>query len=85
MSQSGSRTNVKSDCFYTVEVEFNDIEVYIPPTKHRKFLFGPPRSTKMKDQKPRRFLVFSFIHADFQALCFRGMQQNFMVRVHCLR
>ena len=45
MSQSGSRTNVKSDCFYTVEVEFNDIEVYIPPTKHRKFLFGPPRST----------------------------------------
>ena len=45
MSQSGSRTNMKSDYFYTVEVEFNDIEVYIPPTKHRKFLFGPPRST----------------------------------------
>ena len=48
MSQSGSRTNMKSDYFYTGEVELNDIEVYIPPAKHRKFLFGPPRSTNKR-------------------------------------
>lgn len=36
-----------------------------PPAKQAKFLFGPPRSTKMKDQKPCRFLVFSFYPCGF--------------------